>query len=750
MFSTEQIIKLIREKVHHPATTRELLRVLQIPKEERASFRRQLTALVTDGGLIQTRGGRVGLPDKMDLVVGRLETHPAGYGFVVSDRSAETGAGDVYVAAANLKEAMHGDHVVVRVERTRPDRRAEGSIIRVLERGTARVVGRYNRDDSGLGFVTAFDERILTDVQIPPGLSAQAQPGNIVTAELTRWPTPTRGPVGRVTEVLGDIDAKGVDTEIIIRKFGIPDAHGEAALEEAGRLVSAQPQDLAGRTDFRNVVTVTIDGEHARDFDDAISIERLPNGHYWLGVHIADVSHYVADGSALDLEAYDRGTSVYFPERAVHMFPAELATGLCSLNPGVDRLVQSCLMEVDRSGAVVRHEFHDGVINTAARMTYTDVNAILTDRNPECMHRYQNLVPMFELMAELFHVLHARRQRRGSIDFDLPEPELILDEAGLIEAILEAERNIAHMLIEEFMLLANETVAQYLDWRAVPSLYRVHEEPDILKVEQFEEFISGLGYSLAAAPGALRPRHFQKLLERIHGTPEEKPVAFLMLRTMQKARYAPKNLGHFGLAASCYTHFTSPIRRYPDLVVHRILREARQNETEEGREEERSEDLPEVARHCSEMERRADEAERELVQWKTVRFMADKVGDEFDGYITGVAAFGLFVQLVEHYVEGLVHVSSMADDYYRFLERSHSWRGENTQKVYRLGDKVRVQIIRVDMERRKIDLGLVEILNAVREDERRRGPKRSKARPKRRQHERAGRHRGRQTSRRQR
>jgi ribonuclease R len=730
MLSKEQIIRLIREKVHHPANTREVLRVLRIPREERATFRRRLSALAMEGELIQTHDGRIGLPDKMDLVVGRLETHAAGYGFVVSERAGEVGTGDVYVAAGNLKEAMHGDRVVVRIEHVRGDRRAEGSIIRVLERGTARMVGRYHQDDAGLGFVTPFDDRMLMDVQIPAGMSAEARPGDIVRAELTRWPTATRGPVGRVIEVLGDINAKGVDTQIIIRKFDIPDEHGEAAIEEARRLVSVRSEDLAGRTDFRDVVTVTIDGEHARDFDDAISIERLPNGHYWLGVHIADVSHYVAEGSALDLEAYDRGTSVYFPERAVHMFPAELATGVCSLNPGVDRLVQSCLMEVDASGTVVRHEFHDGIIKTAARMTYTDVNAVLTDRNPECMRRYRDLVPTFDLMAELFHVLRASRHRRGAIDFDLPEPEVILDDAGLVEAILQAERNIAHLLIEEFMLLANETVARYLDSHGVPSAYRVHEEPDSLKVEQFEEFISGLGYSLAAPPGALRPRHFQKLLERIHGTPEERPIAFLMLRTMQKARYAPKNLGHFGLAADCYTHFTSPIRRYPDLVVHRILREARRENVGPERADELAEDLPEVTRHCSEMERRADEAERELVQWKTVRFMADKVGNEFDGYITGVAAFGLFVQLVEHYVEGMVHVSSMADDYYRFLERSHSWMGENTRKVYRLGDKVRVQVIRVDAERRKIDLGLVDVLDAVRQDERRRGPKRSRARPK--------------------
>jgi ribonuclease R len=533
-----------------------------------------------------------------------------------------------------------------------------------------------------------------------------------------------------VVEVLGDVDQPGVDTEVIIRKFGIPDAHSEAAIEEAASFGPVSPADLEGRTDFRNTVTVTIDGEHARDFDDAIGIERLANGHFWLGVHIADISHYVTEGSALDQEGFDRATSVYFPDRAVHMFPSELATGICSLNPRVDRLVQSCVMEIDATGSVVRSEFHDGVIKTAARMTYTDVAALLTTRPPELVERYRDLLPKFEMMAALFQVLNARRKRRGSIDFDLPEAEVVLDAAGTVESIVEAERNIAHKLIEEFMLLANETVATYLEGRGMPSLYRIHEQPDVLKVEEFEEFVSGFGYSLAAPPGAVRPRHFQRLLEKLDGKPEERPVSFLMLRTMQKARYAERNLGHFGLAADSYTHFTSPIRRYPDLIVHRMLRELRHKGVDIERVEELEADLPEVARHCSEMERRADDAERELVQWKKVRFMADKVGDEFEGYITGVAAFGLFVQLIEHYVEGLVHVSGMADDYYRFLEKTHSLRGENTHKVYQLGGRVRVQVVRVDMNRRQIDFGLVEILDAVRSDERRRGPRHSKARPK--------------------
>ena len=445
-------------------------------------------------------------------------------------------------------------------------------------------------------------------------------------------------------------------------------------------------------------------------------------------MHIADVSHYVTEGTALDREGYERATSVYFPERAVHMFPSELATGLCSLNPRVDRLVQSCLMEVDPRGQVVRFEFHDGVINSNERMTYTDVNGILTDRDPALLARYEPLVPAFELMRELFHILNDARRRRGSIDFDLNETEVVVDAGGIVEAVIALHRNVAHRLIEEFMLLANETVASYLEAQDAPALYRVHEEPDILKVARLEEFVSGFGYSLSAPLTALRPRHFQKLLEKVHGKPEEKPIAFLMLRSMQKARYAPENLGHFGLAAASYTHFTSPIRRYPDLVVHRALRAARHGLITDDTREAWAEDLPEVGRHTSEMERRADDAERELLQWKKVKFMADKVGDEFEGYITGVAAFGLFIELVEHFVEGLVHVSTMADDYYRFVETVHMLRGENTDKAYRLGDKVVVQVLRVDMDARRIDLGLVEILERVRKGAR--GPARSTARVK--------------------
>jgi ribonuclease R len=768
MLNHEQLLRSIRERVEHPATPRELQQRLKIPREERGTLSRLLKELTRRGDLIETRGNRYGLPDRMNLVVGRITTHPRGFGFVSVDRGTvpgsrrrekaesgepqkslrqkekrETGTvplfeGDLYIAGSNLNQAMHGDRVVARVERIGTDGRAEGRIVRILERASSTIVGRYDVDGSGYGFVVPFDRRLIMDVQIPGGDEQEAKPGDMVLVEITRWPTAARGPLGRVTEVLGDIDEPGVDTEIIIRKYGIRDEHGPESVAEAARLGTAvREKDINGRTDFRPLVTVTIDGEHARDFDDAITLDRLENGNYWLGVHIADVAHYVQEGSALDEEAYERATSVYFPERAVHMFPSELSTGLCSLNPRVDRLVQSCLMEIDRQGIVVRYELHDGVINSNERMTYTDVNAILTDRDPEVSARYEALVPLFERMRDLYEILNRRRHRRGSIDFDMKEPEIVLDDEGMVEEIIALERNVAHRLIEEFMLVANETVAQHLSDHGVPTLYRIHEEPDPLKVEQFEEFIGTLGYSLATNPEEVAPRHFQKLVERMRGTPEEKPIAFLMLRTMQKARYDPENRGHFGLAAESYTHFTSPIRRYPDLVVHRTLRESRHGAMKEDRAVQLEEDMPEVARHTSERERRADDAERELVQWKKVRFMADKVGDEFEGYVTGVSAFGLYIELIEHFVEGMVHVSTMADDYYRFVEKAHLLKGENTGKVYRLGDRVTVQVIKVDMERRQVDLGLAEILERVRESEENRGPRRSRAQPKREAHLRA-------------
>ncbi|HQZ39012.1 MAG TPA: ribonuclease R [Vicinamibacterales bacterium] len=657
MNKADLLIRL-RDRLTHPASAEEILRVLRVPRLERPAAKRLLRELVADGGLVRVRGHLYALP------------RPA---------------------------SVH---------------RAERPPRPLL----ARAVGRFERDRAGQAYLVPFDPRAIDEVLIPRAETGGAEPGQMVRVEITRHGAAGQPPRGSVTDVIGSLDEPGVDTEVILRKYEIPDTHGDEALQEAARVAAALgSDDLSGRTDFRDRIVVTIDGEHARDFDDAISIERLPNGHFWLGVHIADVAHYVRAGSALDREAYERATSVYFAERAVHMFPEALATGVCSLNPQVDRLVQSCLMEVNARGEVVRHEIHDGVIRSTARMTYTAVNAILTDRDPAMTAQYRDLVPTFGLMREMFEVLNRRRRRRGSVDFDLPEAEVVLDTEGLVADIIASERNVAHRLIEEFMLLANETVAHHLEDDGMPSLYRVHEPPDALKVEAFETFVRSLGYSLGVPPsGGVRPAHFQALVEQIRGAPAERPIAFLMLRTMQKARYDSVNLGHFGLAASCYTHFTSPIRRYPDLVVHRLLRELRHTRVDTRRRQALDAALPETGRHASERERRADEAERELLQWKKVRFMAQRVGDVFDGYVTGVTHFGLFVELVDHYVEGLVHISTLADDFYRFFEGTHTLAGERTKKAYRLGDHVKVIIARVDMDRRQIELALEKALDTER------------------------------------
>lgn len=703
----DELLRAFETRIPRPVSARELIQLLEIPREDRVGVRRQLRGLAAEGSLVVVRGHRFSLPGRGNQVVGRLAMHPDGYGFVAAEHEASGDRDDIYIAPAHLEQAMHGDRVVVRLEQGRSERRRQGKIVRVLDRANDRVVGRYQDRGAGFASVLPHDHRLALEIRIPGGESRAARSGDMVVAEITRWPTETRGPVGRVVEVLGPVDAPGVDTTVVIRKFGIPEEHSPGALAEASGFGDApRAADLDGRTDFRRWQIVTVDGADARDFDDAVSVERLANGHFWLGVHVADVSHYVTEGSALDADAFDRGTSVYFPDRAVHMLPTSLAAGLCSLRPGADRLVQSCLMEVDAQGEVVRYELHEGIIRSAARMTYAEVNAILTEADEATCARYATLAPLFQRMREAFGLVHARRRRRGAIDFDLPKPEIVLDAGGLVESIIPAERNVAHRIIEEFMLLANETVARHLERRGFPALYRVHGAPDPFKVEAFRDFVSGLGFTFTVAAPGVRPRDFQRLVEHVRGAPEEKPVAFLMLRTMQLARYEAVNRGHFGLALETYTHFTSPIRRYPDLVVHRLLRHERQGTLTGPRRATTEDRLPDIATQSSDRERRAMEAERELVQWKKARFMADKVGEEFAGTVTGVAPFGIFVELAEHFVEGLVHLSGLDPDEYRFSEARHQLRGEHTRVSYRLGDRVAVRVLRVDFGRRQIELGL--------------------------------------------
>jgi len=686
---------------------RELIRRLDLDRRSRSELTDLLRRLTADGEVVQIRGGRVGLPSRMNLVVGRLTCNPAGYGFVVPETAKGRGD-DVYVSAVNMKEALHGDRVVARIERRTP-KGPEGRIIRVLERGLQRIVGRYEDDGRFGGHVVPFDKRVLHELFIPPGDNAGAQPGEMVSAEITRPPTATRNPSGRVLQVLGRLEDPGVDLKVVMAKYELPDAFPPEVEEEAARIAREPGEDeFRGRTDFRAWTTVTIDPETARDHDDAVAIERAASGHWRLAVHIADVAHYVQPGTALDQEAYLRGTSVYFPDRVVPMLPHALSSNVCSLLEGKDRLTQSVVLELDARGQVRKAEFQDGVIRSAARLTYQQVQAVV-DGDAEQRRLRAPLVRMLEDMDALAKLMRKRRYERGSLDFDLPEPKLVLGASGEMTGIVATERLDSMRLVEEFMLAANEAVAARLSKAGMPALFRIHEQPDPERVEEFAELVASFGYRVPPHLDAIRPQDFQLVLRQIEGKPEEKLVSYLLLRTMKLARYHEENLGHFGLATEMYAHFTSPIRRYPDLVVHRALRALRQARKERFTGELPA-DLSEMGRHLSDMERRATEAERELVEWKKVRFMVDKLGEVYKGYVTGVQAFGLFVELEEIYVQGLVHVSSMTDDYYRFDERAHALKGENTRQVYRLGDEVEVQVVRVDLERRQIDFALVDVL----------------------------------------
>jgi len=690
-----------------PVSVRELVRGLELDTEARRELKPVLRRLIEKGALVKIRGARVGLPDRMNLVVGRLSCSPAGHGFVIPETRRE-GQGDLYVAAANIREALHGDRVVARVERHGP-KGAEGRIIRVLERAMKRIVGRYESDGRFGGRVVPFDRRVLHEVFVPAGEEGGATPGQMVAAEITRPPTATRNPAGRVTQVLGLLSDPGVDLKVIVAKYALPDAFPpevEAEAQSVARPVTAA--EAASRTDFRGWLTVTIDPETARDHDDAVGIERRPDGGYRLAVHIADVAHYVREGSALDQEAYLRGTSVYFPDRVLPMLPHALSSDVCSLVEGRDRLTQTAVIDLDANGKVERTAFHDGLIRSAARLSYQQAQAIVSG-GAAARERAAPLVEPLVAMDELAKKMRARRYERGSLDFDLPEPKLVLDAAGEMTGIVRHERLDSMRLIEEFMLAANEAVAEALHRAGAGALYRIHEQPDPGRIEEFSDLVASLGYRMPTDAETVRPEHFQLVLRQIAGKPEEKLVSYLLLRTMKLARYHEENLGHFGLATEMYAHFTSPIRRYPDLVVHRALRALRQGQDRE-REAWLRQRLPEMGLQLSEMERRASEAERELIEWKKVRFMAGKLGEVFSGYVTGVQAFGLFVELEEVYVQGLVHVSSMTDDYYRYDERAHLLKGENTGRTYRLGDRVEVQIGRVDLERRQIDFALRDVL----------------------------------------
>ncbi len=850
MITDRTILEHIERQPSRSAGYKQLLREMGLGGEERRQLEQRLAALVKSGKLIEIGHDRYTLAEHAtahhNLIAGRLTMHRDGYGFVIPNTGQRTALqGDIFIPPSAIGPAMHGDQVLVELGRKRDDGRAEGRILRVLTRGNPTVVGTFHYGSRN-NFVTPIDEKVTQDIIIPKGMEwpsgegpreaapyqqasrrATAHPqaagkkkhvdadrvygseakrrewsdleGLVVDVEITEWPGPTQNPRGRVLEILGYEDDFGVDVEIVIRKHHLPHHFPVEVLQEAQQFEPVIPaHELRLRHDYRGLPIVTIDGETARDFDDAVTVRRVSNGNFELQVHIADVARYVSEDSPIDLEARLRGTSVYFPDRAIPMLPIELSTDLCSLRPQVERLVLSCVMEIDHQGEIVGFKLNEGVIRSTERMTYTNVNLILEGDQAQRQH-YHALVDVFELMRELAMILNRKRVRRGSIDFDLPEPVIEFDENGLMKSVTRSERNIAHRIIEEFMLAANECVATYLEKKPVGSLYRIHEKPDPKRVYDFETIAAKFGYSLGVGPLPVKrvqmkadrrerygtgrqarvielpeevhitPRMYQKLTQKIAGKPEERILSYLMLRSLKQARYSEINEGHFALAAPSYTHFTSPIRRYPDLIIHRILKEVLRDDADKdergvpvgsgalahsetpspwskreaprpsGKKQAKSKrphsgplpgpipehELHDIAEESSQSERRAADAERELMEWKKTKFMEQHVGDEFEGLIVSVTRFGMFVELAELFVEGLIPLTSMADDHYLYHENTRQIIGQRSRRTYSMGEPVSVIVDRIDHTQRRVIFAIAEEEERPQATKKKRGKKKS-------------------------
>jgi ribonuclease R len=729
------LLEHIRKLPHGRAQLKQLLKELSRQGATKGSLETELQTLVDRGDLVETRSGHyTAVGSSREFATGRLNSHRDGYAFVTPDTPITGLRGDIYLSKDEAERAMHGDRVVVRIGRIESDGRAHGEILRILRRAHATVVGEFRVKRNGF-FVIPHDDRIRQWIAIPKAFalprkgasvdrvgaqtlnisSVQDLDGLIVTAEIVDYGEEGDRPAGRIIEILGHPDDFGIDVEILIRAHHIPHQFPDDVLAQARSLPGPiPPEEIQRRRDFRSLDIVTIDGETARDFDDAVWVERLANGNFALQVHIADVSYYVRPDSAIDREAALRGTSVYFPDRAVPMLPLELSTNQCSLRPHEDRLVLSALLEIDSGGDVVAQEFCRGVIRSAERMTYTAVHGVLEGDTP-LRERYRPLVARFELMQQLALILNKKRVRRGSIDFDLPEPLLEFNEFGEMTGVTRAPRNVAHRLIEEFMLAANEAVAGHIEAKGLPMIYRIHERPDPKRVMEFEEIAAHFGYSLGAGAVPVKrfrettvaldnqnltSRNYQRLVQKIEGRPEERILSYLMLRSLKQARYSDRNDGHFALAATSYTHFTSPIRRYPDLIVHRILGAVLDDKVY-------SADLRRIADQSSDTERRAAQAERELVEWKKVKFMLSHVGDEYDGLIISTTRFGFFVELKDLFIEGLVPIETLPGDHYRYHENIRKVIGERNRKQFSIGDELRVRLDRVDPVEKKLQFSIV-------------------------------------------
>jgi len=712
MCTEQELLDFMRETAYKPMTYQELEKHFGIENaEDFKTFLRMLTEMEQDGKILLTRTQRYGVPERMNLLRGRLQGHPKGFAFLIPD---EPDHPDVYIHANDMKGAMNGDIVLVRVTAgSEGSQRMEGEIVRIARRAVTEVVGLFENHES-FGFVVPDDKRINKDIFIKQENFKGAVSGQKVVARIVQYPEGRSAAEGEIVEILGHKDDPGVDILSIIRKHGLPESFPEdvmAEAEAAPNAISEEEIAAQGRRDLREKTIVTIDGEDAKDLDDAVNVERLENGNWLLGVHIADVSYYVKEHSKLDQEAYNRGCSVYLVDRVIPMLPHRLSNGICSLNPQVDRLTMSCEMEFDpKTLKRVRYDVFTSVIRTRERMTYTNVRKILADEDPEVTARYEDLVPMFREMQELAMGLRTQRMRRGAIDFDFQESKVIVDEQGKPVDIVKRERSMAEQIIEEFMLAANETVAEHFHWLKVPFLYRIHEEPEGDKLMHFMQFAANFGYAVRGKGNSVHPRALQTLLEEIRGSKEETVISTMMLRSMKQAKYDAESLGHFGLAAEFYSHFTSPIRRYPDLVIHRVIREvlAGGGGLPEARHEALAARMTDIAQQSSERERVAVDAERDTERLKKAEFMLDKIGEEFDGIISGVTGFGMFVEL-DNTVEGLIRLSDLSDDYYHFHELHMALIGERTSRVFRIGDEVRIRVARVNMEEYTIDFEMVDM-----------------------------------------
>ena len=698
----KMVYQFICDDFYVPMKMKEMASVLQVKKEERQELKEILDALESEGKIHKTQKGNY-VKGQGNRLTGIYQAHARGFGFV----SIEGSDDDVFIPEEESGGALQGDEVEIQITRgagPKTGQRQEGKVIKILKRGMSRIVGYYQKNKS-FGFVLPDNQKFLQDVFVPEEKSKGAVTGHKVVVKLTSYGGDGKKPEGEVVEILGHVNDPGTDVLSIAMSYELPIEFPEKVMNQAERVAKPVSEaDRFGRRDLRDVRMVTIDGEDAKDLDDAVSLE-VRDGSFYLGVHIADVTNYVQENSALDREAKKRGTSVYLADRVIPMLPHTLSNGICSLNAGEDRLALSCLMKIDENGTIVDHEICESVIRVDRRMTYTAVKQILEDEDEEQCRKYEEFSPMFREMARLSSILREKRHRRGAVDFDFPETKVILDEQGRPVELKAYERNTATKLIEDFMLAANETVAEDFFWREIPFVYRIHEAPDEEKIRKLAIFLHNFGYTMHIGNHEVHPKEIQKLLAKVEGKPEEPMIARLALRSMKQAKYTPENEGHFGLAASCYTHFTSPIRRYPDLQIHRIIKETLRGRMDEERIRHYQSILEEVTKHASETERRAEEAERETVKLKKVQYMKNFIGEEYEGVISGITKWGMYVEL-PNTIEGLVHVVNMTDDHYEYIEDRYEMQGINTGKTYRLGQKVCVRVMAANELQRTIDFEL--------------------------------------------